>query len=44
MSRCVARSPKEMVKQVAAIRELDAAEVGSLPNPQLSLSELLFAV
>ena len=27
MGRCVARSPKEMVRQVAAARELDAAEV-----------------
>ena len=28
MDRCVARSPKEMVRQVAATRELDEAEVG----------------
>ena len=28
MGRCVARSPKEMVRQVAATRELDEAEVG----------------
>ena len=42
MGRCVARSPKEMVRQVAAARELDAAEVG-FPNDN-SLSELHFAV
>ena len=28
VGRCVARSPKEMVRQVAATRELDTAEVG----------------
>ena len=27
MDRCVARSPKEMVRQVAAARELDSVEV-----------------
>ena len=27
VGRCVARSPKEMVRQVAAARELEAAEV-----------------
>ena len=27
MIRCVARNPKEMVRQVAAARELDSAKV-----------------
>ena len=36
MGRCVARSPKEMVRQVAAARELDEAEV-SFATISLSL-------
>ena len=36
MGRCVARNPKEMVRQVAAARELDEAEV-SFATISLSL-------
>ena len=32
MGRCVARSPKEMVRQVAAVKELDEAEVSFANN------------
>ena len=32
MGRCVARSPKEMVRQVAAAKELDEAEVSFANN------------
>ena len=37
MGRCVARSPKEMVRQVAAARELDEAEVSFANDNSLSL-------
>ena len=37
MVRCVARNPKEMVRQVAATRELEAAEVSFAIHNSLSL-------
>ena len=37
MVRCVARNPKEMVRQVAATRELEAAEVSFAIDNSLSL-------
>ena len=44
VGRCVARSPKEMVRQVAATRELDEAEVSFANDNSLSLdSDLIFA-
>ena len=30
MARCVARNPKEIVRQVAAAKELDSAKVGEV--------------
>ena len=39
MCRCVARNPKEMVRQVAAARELDEAEV-SFANDNSLISSL----
>ena len=39
MGRCVARNPKEMVRQVAAARELDEAEV-SFANDNSLISSL----
>ena len=38
MIRCVARNPKEMVRQVAATKELEAAEVSFANDNSLSLS------
>ena len=34
MARCVARNPKEMMRQVAAAKELDSAKVGEVFKPE----------
>ena len=37
MARCVARNPKEMMRQVAAAKELDSAKVGEVFKPESPL-------
>ena len=37
MARCVARNPKEIVRQVAAAKELDSAKVGEVFKPESPL-------
>ena len=37
MARCVARNPKEMMRQVAAANELDSAKVGEVFKPESPL-------
>ena len=37
MARCVARNPKEIVRQVAAVKELDPANVGEVFKPESPL-------